>query len=227
MRIGGLQKFSLIDYPGKVAAVVFTQGCNFRCSYCQNPELVLPWMFEDPIPVKTVLQFLEKRSGQLEGVVVTGGEPTLQKDLFSFLERIKAMGYCVKLDTNGSHPEVLKKLIAFGLVDFIAMDIKAPLEKYCEVTCVLTNTQRLKESIDVILKSGLAYEFRTTLVKSLFPAEDLSKIASLVPDAKRYVVQRFVPSYKMLDRDLLHSRQYTVEEMNEIKTQWDRGVVVR
>jgi pyruvate formate lyase activating enzyme len=134
MKIGGLQKFSLLDYPGKISAVVFTQGCNFRCPYCHNPELVDPERFQECIPEDEIFAFLETRRGKLEAVTVTGGEPTIQNGLSSFVRRIKDMGFMVKLDTNGSRPEVLEELIRHKLIDYIAMDIKAPLEKYEAVT---------------------------------------------------------------------------------------------
>lgn len=134
MQIGGLQKFSLLDYPGKISAVVFTQGCNFRCPYCHNPELVDPARYQECLPEEEIFSFLETRRGKLEAVTVTGGEPTLQKSLAPFLRRIKDMGFLVKLDTNGSRPDVLEELLRQKLIDYIAMDIKAPLEKYEAVT---------------------------------------------------------------------------------------------
>ncbi|OQX50761.1 MAG: anaerobic ribonucleoside-triphosphate reductase activating protein [Candidatus Cloacimonas sp. 4484_209] len=133
MKIGGFQKVSLIDYPGKICAIVFTRGCNFRCPYCHNPELVLPENYSPLIPEEEIFSFLEKRRGKLDAVEITGGEPTLQEDLTEFIRKIKEMGFLVKLDTNGSFPSVLEKVIYSGLVDYIAMDVKAPLEKYRQV----------------------------------------------------------------------------------------------
>ena len=134
MKIGGLLKFTLIDFPGRPAAVVFTQGCNFRCRYCHNPELVYPHMFAEPVAEEEIDAFLKRRQGTLEGIVVSGGEPTLHEDLPQFLAKLKGMGYATKLDTNGTRPEVLKQLIQGKLLDFIAMDLKAPLEKYSLIT---------------------------------------------------------------------------------------------
>ncbi|HRR41920.1 MAG TPA: anaerobic ribonucleoside-triphosphate reductase activating protein, partial [Syntrophales bacterium] len=134
MNIGALQKFSLIEYPGKICAIVFTQGCNFRCPYCHNRELVDPEAYGPTITESDVFSFLEKRKKKLDAVTVTGGEPTLQPDIFSFLEKLKTMGYLTKVDSNGSHPEVLKKLIDSRLVDYIALDVKAPLARYREIT---------------------------------------------------------------------------------------------
>ncbi|HEC86320.1 MAG TPA: anaerobic ribonucleoside-triphosphate reductase activating protein, partial [Thermoplasmatales archaeon] len=133
MIIGGFQRFSLIDYPGKICAIIFTQGCNFRCPYCHNPELVNPKLFQEPIDENDIFRFLEMRKGKLDAVEITGGEPTLQPDLIEFMRKIKAMGFLIKLDTNGTNPEVVEKIIKNKLVDYIAMDVKAPLEKYEKV----------------------------------------------------------------------------------------------
>jgi pyruvate formate lyase activating enzyme len=179
MRIGGLLKFSLIDYPGKVAAVVFTAGCNYRCPFCHNPELVLPELFNTPISTDDILAFLEKRIGQLQGVVVTGGEPTIHDDLPDFLFRIKSLGYCVKLDTNGSRPDVLSVVIDRKLVDFIAMDIKSSPESYCKATGVAVDISIVKASIDLIRESGLRRSFlRTTFWTSWHSLAMLKSIVS-------------------------------------------------
>ena len=142
MEIHGLQKTTLLDYPGHVAAVVFTQGCNFRCRYCHNPELVYPHLLQESMPKEDVLSFLRKRKGTLEGVVITGGEPTMHLGLMDFMAEIKALGYKIKLDPNGTKPEVLQEAIERQLVDFVAMDLKAPLEKYSLITGVSASTQR-------------------------------------------------------------------------------------
>ena len=162
MKIGGLIKFTLIDYPGRVAAVVFTQGCNFRCRYCHNPELVYPHLLQEPMPQEEVMSFLRRRQGTLEGMVVTGGEPTLQPDLLDFLAAVKSLGYFIKLDTNGAKPDVLQAVIEKKLVDYIAMDLKAPLEKYAVITGVSCDVRVLQRSMKLIQDSGLEYEFRTT-----------------------------------------------------------------
>ncbi|HBR15703.1 MAG TPA: anaerobic ribonucleoside-triphosphate reductase activating protein [Candidatus Omnitrophica bacterium] len=203
MKIGGLLKFSLIDYPNKVAAVIFTQGCNFRCPFCHNPELVLPEKFQAPMAEEQVLDFLLKRRGQLEGVVVTGGEPTLQKDLLPFLKKIKDMGYQIKLDTNGSHPGVLREALQKKLVDFIAMDIKAPLEKYPQLTGVKDYLHAIEESIVLIESSAYPYQFRTTVVKSLLSEEYLQKILRLIKETSSYHLQPFVTTNPILDPSLV------------------------
>ena len=165
MRIGGLQKFSFIDFPNKTSAIIFTQGCNFRCEYCHNPELVYYNMFQVPIPEEQIFAFLESRRNQLDAVVITGGEPTLQPDLIEFIKKVKAMGFLVKLDTNGSNPQVLEQIINQKLVDFIAMDIKATFDKYNLVCCVPVDIDDIKLSIELIKNSGIDFLFRTDLLQ--------------------------------------------------------------
>lgn len=195
MKIGGLIKFTLIDYPGKVAAVVFTQGCNFRCRYCHNPELVYPHLLLPSMSQDEVLAFLDKRKGSLEGLVISGGEPTLQPDLLDFMSKVKAMGYAVKLDTNGTRPELVQEMIAKKLVDFIAMDLKAPLNKYCAITGVDTNPKVIEQSMELIEKSGLDYEFRTTYDKEVLTDEDIKELEALA-HGSHYKVQECLPVAK-------------------------------
>ncbi len=215
MKIGGFQKVSLIDYPGRISAVVFTQGCNFRCPFCHNPELVDPQRFADRIPEAEILAFLEKRRGRLDAVVVTGGEPTLQSELIPFTIHLKAMGYLIKLDTNGALPGVLEDLLGRKLLDYVAMDIKAPLERYGEVTKTKTDGERIRRSISLIMGSGVDYEFRTTAVRSLLGLEELEAIGRLIPGAKRFVLQKFVPT-KTLDRNYLGESSYSDGELKAI-----------
>ncbi len=214
-KIGGFQKFTLIDFPGRPACIVFTQGCNFRCGYCYNLELVLPEKFGPTIPTEKLLSFLEERRGLLEGVVITGGEPTIQKGLEGFIERVKQMGYAIKLDTNGSQPYLLKRLLEKGLLDYIAMDVKAPLERYEEVCGVKVDVSKIVESIELIKSSGVDYEFRTTLVKEQLSKEDILKIAELLKGSKRYYLQRFIPG-KTLDPSFSKRTTYTDEEFSSI-----------
>ena len=218
MLIGGLQKFSLIDYPGKLCAIIFTQGCNFRCPYCHNPELVLPERFIPSLSEEEIFSFLDKRKKQLEAVEVTGGEPTLQPDLLSFLAKIKNRGFSVKLDTNGSFPEIVQKAIRQGVVDYLAMDVKAPLERYQAVTHSKIDPQKIKKTIAIIMKSGLDYEFRTTIVKSQLSLEDFLKIAQLIKGAKLYVLQNFVPA-KTLDSLFQKEDSYSEKELEKIREQ--------
>lgn len=194
MKIGGLIKFTLIDYPGRVACVVFTQGCNFRCRYCHNPELVYPHLLQPSLPQEEVLAFLRRRQGSLEGVVVSGGEPTLQPDLLDFLAEVKQLGYVVKLDTNGSRPEVLRQALEKGLVDYVAMDLKAPLEKYAVVTGVACEPALLRQSMALLQSSGVAYEFRTTYDKEVLGEADIAALSELARG--HYRVQECLPVAK-------------------------------
>lgn len=198
MKIGGLVKFTLIDFPGKPAAIVFTQGCNFRCRYCHNPELVYPHLFESSMPEEEVWAFLKRRQGTLEGVVVSGGEPTLQEDLVRFMGDLKALGYKTKLDTNGTRPEVLRELIDKKLVDYIAMDLKAPFEKYVDITGVEANSAVLQQSMDLIRQSGLEYQFRTTYDKDVLTDDDIATLSQLA-SGKNYTVQECLPVVKEKD----------------------------
>lgn len=191
MRIGGLQKFSLIDYPDKFSCIIFTQGCNFRCPWCHNPELVYPHLFKNTISENYIFDFLESRKNELEAVVITGGEPTIQPDLAEFIEKIKKMGYLVKLDTNGSNPYILEKLLKNKLVDYVAMDIKAPPEKYSLLIGKSIDISLIFESIEIIEKYSPDYEFRTTFVPSLLSEDDLIKIKRMIRSKKRHKIQGF------------------------------------
>lgn len=201
MKIGGLQKLSLVDYPGKVAASVFTIGCNFRCGYCHNPGLVVPERYAEEMDEGEVMAFLESRVGKLDAVVVSGGEPTLHRDLPEFMRRIKDMGYLIKLDSQGSNPDVLERLFAESLVDFVAMDVKGPLAKYEQIMGWAIDPERIKRSIRLIMRSKVGYEFRTTVVKSQLASEDFEEIGKLVKGAKRYALQRFRPNVEMVDTE--------------------------
>ncbi|MDE2027368.1 MAG: anaerobic ribonucleoside-triphosphate reductase activating protein [Candidatus Omnitrophica bacterium] len=223
MRIGGFQQFSLIDYPGKMAAIVFTQGCNFRCGYCYNSKLACPKQFEDPLDEAAIFDFLEMRRGKLEGVVVTGGEPTIQPGLADFLGKLKAMNYAVKLDTNGSNPDVLAGVIDLKLVDFIAMDIKTSMAKYEKVIGVKPDLERIKQSINLILNSGVRCQFRTTLLKPHCTEEDLKEIQKMIGDSRQYVLQLFMPSSSIIDKSLLEQEHYTRNEVQRLRLLFQRG----
>ena len=192
MHIAGLQKNSLIDYPGKLSSVVFFSGCNFNCPYCHNPDLArgCPTCATDLNPA-TICNFLEQRQGFLDGVVVSGGEPTLQKDLVDLCTRIKDLGYPVKLDTNGSRPDVLLDLIEKGLVDYIAMDLKTDPVLYASFIKGDCNPDPLLSSIRIIMTSSIDYEFRTTCVKPIINSEVINNISQLIQGAQLYVLQRF------------------------------------
>lgn len=218
MRIGGLQKLTLIDYPGKVAAIIFTQGCNLRCGYCYNSGLVL----ERPaitISEKSVLEFLAQRRRLLQGVVISGGEPTLHADLPEFIGTIKDLGLAVKLDTNGTQPEALVDLIQKRGVDYIAMDIKTSLEKYDRITGISGSAQNIRRSIDLIKHSGIDFEFRTTLLKPFCTPDDIAKIKNLIGTKTRYRLQQFQPLNNIIDPSLLKAEHYSEEEVNQFKTE--------
>lgn len=212
--IGGLQKSSLIDYPEKISAIIFTQGCNFRCPYCHNPELIKRSKEVD-YQASTILEFLSSRKGKLDGVVITGGEPTLQKDLPEFIRQIKELGFLVKLDTNGTNPEMLKKLLDEKLIDYVAMDIKAPIEKYEDIVCTKVDVQNILKSIEMLKKSKVDYEFRTTVVKSQLSPTDFNRIGELIDGCEKYYLQKFVPT-KTLDETFLAQTTYSDEEFLEI-----------
>ncbi|HNS31437.1 MAG TPA: anaerobic ribonucleoside-triphosphate reductase activating protein [bacterium] len=194
MKIGGLQKTSLIDYPDKLSCIIFTQGCNLRCPYCHNPELVLPEKFLPLISAGEIMSFLKKRREYLQGIVVSGGEPCMQENLADFLKEAKKLGYCVKLDTNGTMPDVIKMLIEESLVDYIAMDVKAPLEKYGLLAGVEIDTRKIEESIAILKGSGIDCEFKTTFVFPLLHKEDFEQIGRLTKGARIHYIQHFVPS---------------------------------
>lgn len=208
--IGGLQKSSLIDYPGKISAVIFTQGCNFRCPYCHNPELILN-KGAVAVAAAPLFKFLKSRINKLDAVVITGGEPTLQKDLPEFIKQIKEMGFLVKLDTNGTNPQMLQKLLEDKLIDYVAMDVKAPIERYSEVVKTKINTENILKSIEVLKKSDINYEFRTTVVKSQLLPDDFEKIGKMIKDCNKYYLQRFMPT-KTLDESFLEQTTYSDEE---------------
>ena len=194
MKIGGFTPFTLTDFPGRVSAIIFTQGCNFRCPFCHNPSLVLPEKFSDPIYEESIINYLEMRRGRLDGVVISGGEPTIQSDLIEFVKRIKGIGYQVKLDTNGSHPEVIRKLIDQRLIDYCAMDIKAPWHKYSLLTgkediCI----PAVQKSIEILLDSSIEVEFRITVVKPLITDEDIEEVKNYLPADTPLTFQRFFP----------------------------------
>jgi pyruvate formate lyase activating enzyme len=198
MVIGGLQKFSLQDFPGKIAAIVFCRGCNFRCPYCHNPELVDPARYAASIPQAEVLDFLSTRRGQLQGVVVTGGEPTLHAELPDFLAAIRDLGFATKLDT------------------YIAMDIKASIASYQRVAGTAVRTQDIVRSIEVLKDSGVPHEFRTTFCDSLLSIDDMKELALLVQGCATFVLQSFRPT-ATLDEGFRSSPSPSQERMNEIR----------
>ena len=217
MRISGFQKLTLLDYPGTVACTVFTAGCNFRCPFCHNAALVLPDRIAgDENGDETVLDYLKKRRGLLEGVAVTGGEPLLHADMADFLRRIRELGYKVKLDTNGSFPDRLDKLIGEGLIDRVAMDIKNSPARYAETVGLRAlDIGAIERSKELLLEARVDYEFRTTVVRGLHTRESLLEAAHWIEGAKEYYLQRFKDS-----GDLIHPEglgPFDVEEMYALR----------
>ncbi len=218
MKIGGLQKLTLIDYPGKLACTVFLSGCNFGCPWCYSPELVVPEKIKEQVEIKEkdFFDFLENRKGKIEGVVICGGEPTIHEELPKFIQEIRDKGFLVKLDTNGSNPEVLKNLLESGIVNYVAMDFKGPLEKYKEVTGTEVDTNKIKESIDIIKRAGIDYEFRTTLVPGIHRKEDIAQMGEVIRGAKKYFLQNFLPE-KTIKGDFLGKKPFIQKELEEFQ----------
>ena len=187
MYIGGFQKISLLDYPQKICSIIFTVGCNFRCIYCYNRPLVLPEFYPKTLSFSEIRDYLKKRKGLIDAVVFTGGEPTIQPDLMERMLELRQLGFLIKLDTNGAKPEIVEKCIKEEAVDYIAMDVKAPLEKYKFITQVNVDTNKILQSIKII-KSFPAYEFRTTVFPGL-SIEDYEALFPLIKGAKRYFLQ--------------------------------------
>jgi len=210
MLIGGLQQLTLIDYPGKLAATVFLAGCDFRCPWCYSSEIVLPEKIakHPKISERELFKFLKSKEGLLEGVVVCGGEPFLNKDLPKFVKNIKKLGLAVKVDTNGSFPETLKRLIDEKLIDYAAMDIKAPKEKYETLVGRKINIKNIERSVALLMENRVDYEFRTTVVPDLLKKEDILKIARWISGAKRYYLQTFRPE-KNLDPKFQEIKPYS------------------
>lgn len=220
MKLCGLQKTTLLDFPGHVAATVFTGGCNFRCPFCHNSEL----LGNDAPPAYTeeeVLRFLSRRAGILEGVAITGGEPTLQPDLRDFILRVRDLGFLIKLDTNGTRPDVLKSLCHDGLVDYVAMDIKTCKERYPAVAGIPSvNMAIIEESVDFLKGGSVPYEFRTTVVKELHTADDFEKIGPWIEGCPNYYLQNFIDSENVLEQGFSSCSKEELLSYLKIVTPW-------
>ncbi len=210
MQIAGIQRLTLVDFPGHVAATIFTRGCSFRCGFCHNPELVLPDQFAPLLSEKQIFDFLESRYGKLTGVCITGGEPLLQPDADKFISYMKALGFAVKLDTNGSFPDRLEKIIKDGDVDYIVMDIKSPLSKYAATVSSSQlsiynqfSNEKLKsnirKSISLIMNSGIDYEFRSTVMHPVHELADFEQMGEMISGAKRYYLQNYKKTKQIND----------------------------
>ena len=253
MIIGGLQKFSLLDYPGHLAAIIFTQGCNFRCHFCYNPMLVRPpddlsyasaptgrkvgaEVKDHRLAPSDLFVFLKSRAGKLEGVVITGGEPTIHPDLPDFIGQIRELGFKIKLDTNGTNPEMLADLIENKLIDYLAMDIKGSPARYGEVAGVAVypvksplergaaelqfngvNLENIKKSVKIIMESGLPYEFRTTLVPGLVDKKDIKAMGEWLHGAKKWYLQQFKSDIELVNNDYQGASGFKTKELEELK----------
>lgn len=221
MKIYGLQKMTLLDFPGKVACTLFTGGCNFRCPFCHNARLVTELDKDEVYSEEEIFEYLRKRVGILDGVCITGGEPLMNADIADFIAKVRELGYAVKLDTNGSYPETLKDIIDRGLVDYIAMDIKNTPEKYAQTIGVKKfDFTPIKKSIEIIMHSGVPYEFRTTVVKEFHSVSDIEEIAKMIEGAQGYYLQNFVDSGNLIGSELSSVSKTELEKMHEKVTQY-------
>lgn len=216
MKIKGLQKTTLLDFPEKVACTVFTGGCNFRCPFCHNASLVLAPTEVTDISEQEFFSFLDRRRGILDGVCVTGGEPLLQQDIIPFLEHIHSLGFSIKLDTNGWYYDKLKNIISLGLIDYVAMDIKNTREKYALTAGIPSVSEDVFRSIDLIMSCGLPYEFRTTVVRELHTMEDIRDIAVSIKGASQYYLQCFKDSGDLIGTGYSAHSEDTMRSMLEI-----------
>lgn len=216
MLIAGFQKSTLLDYPGKVAALIFTYGCNLRCEYCHNPELVItPCKRASIISEEYILKFLKTRKSLLDAVVITGGEPTIQSDLIPFIQKIKDLGYLVKLDTNGTDSKIVKKILDLDIVDYWAMDVKYEKELYKQNLTENIKYKEIEKSIKLLMERGKDYEFRTTYVKGIHTLESAKGIGDLIKGCKRYYIQNFRPG-KTINPSLNHTNSFTEKELEKI-----------
>ena len=217
MLISAFQKSTLLDYPGKLACLVFTYSCNLRCEYCHNPELVIqPFRKNIAISEEDIISFLQKRESLIDGVVITGGEPTLQKDLIPFIKKIKDMGFLVKLDTNGTNSKVVKKILDLDIVDYWAMDVKYEKEIYIQNLKDKIPYNEVERSISLIKEKARDYEFRTTYVKGIHTIDSVKGIGQLISGSKRYYIQNFRPG-KTINPALNSANSFTQEELEKFK----------
>ena len=225
MKIAGFQKLTLLDYPSKVACIIFTQGCNYKCPYCQNSGLI-DHSNEDLIDEEEIFKYLNKRKGVIDGIVISGGEPTIQKDLKTFMKKVKDLGFLVKLDTNGSNPNLVEEIINEGLVDYIAMDIKNVLKLYKDVTDVTPKVENLKRSIELIKNSPIEHEFRTTIIKNIHDIDKILEICSYVEGEKMFL-QNFVRSENVLGEYLEPFSEAELVEIDNILKEKSPNVKIR
>lgn len=218
MNIRGLFKTSLVDYPGKVSAVIFTGGCNLRCGYCHNPELALNFPALEKIEEGDVLVFLEKRKGLLDGITVSGGEPAIDRGLIPFLEKVRSLGLSVKLDTNGFFPRVISECIEKKLLDYVALDVKTSPEKYPALTGKPVDFSDVLSTLNILRESSVDYEIRTTCVPGYITVDDINKIGKAAGRVKNYYLQQFVNRNILIDSGIKLLAPYTVDYLKELKS---------
>jgi len=223
VKIKGLQKTSLIDYPGKICTIVFLGGCKFRCPYCQNPDLVLKLESIPDIEEREVLELLRKREKWIDGVCISGGEPTIHEDLPVFIEKIKGMGFLVKLDTNGINPGMLRGLVEKKLLDYIAMDIKAPLEDYEKVAKIGVDVEKIRESVEIVKKSGVVHEFRSTIMPALHTKESVVKMASQISGGEVFYLQQF-RNMSTLDPAFKKEKSFSENELEDLRKECEKYI---
>jgi pyruvate formate lyase activating enzyme len=223
--IKGIQKTSMIDYPGKISAILFTGGCNMRCPFCQNPDLISN---QDQLPdldEEKILDFLKKRKKWLDGICITGGEPLIHKDISDLIKKIKSLNYAVKLDTNGLNPGLLQKLIDQKLIDYIAMDIKSDKENYAKAAGLKTiNLANIQKSIDIIKASKIDYEFRSTIVPDFYDTEVIKNIGNWLKGSKKYVLQQFRSTMPLLDKKFQEKEPYQKKVLDKFKVILDGSI---
>lgn len=228
MDIYGLEKLSLVDYDGFVAATVFTGSCNFRCGFCHNSALVLDSKSLPIIPESEILNYLKKRKGVLEGLCITGGEPTLNPDLPEFIKKVKDIGYKVKVDTNGTNPEMVKLLVKEGLADYFAIDIKNDRENYAEIIGFKTfDTSKIEKTVEFLLSGATKYEFRTTLIAEYHKAENIKRIGEWIKGADKYFMQKFKSGDNCISQDLSPVSEETAKEFLEIARPFVKHAALR
>ena len=228
MRIQGLQKLTLLDFPEKVACTVFTAGCNFRCPFCHNASLVVNIPVEEQISEDDFFAFLEKRKGIIEGVCVTGGEPLLQPDVDKFIAKIKEMGFLVKLDTNGSYPDKLKDLVSRELIDYVAMDIKNAIDEYAITSGTDERyAEAIKESVSYLKSNHVPFEFRTTVVKHFHTEESFEKIGQWIAGAEKYYLQKFKDSGELINGHLQGCSDEEMEKFLEVVKKYIPNAKIR
>ena len=228
MNIQGLQKLTLLDFPGKMACTVFTGGCNLRCPFCHNASIAVRPSKDGEYTAEQILDFLKKRQGILDGVAITGGEPLMQKDIEEFIRSIRELGYSVKLDTNGTYPEKLKSLVSQGLVDYVAMDVKASPEGYPPAVGIGGyDISKVKESIDFLLEGNVDYEFRTTIVREFHSVFDMDSLGNFIKGAKRHFLQAFKDSGDLIGVGLSVVPKKEMEDMKNILLRYVENCEIR